>query len=172
MIWSVLIGSFLLQSTNPLGYEDVFLRDKHFSYSIKNGNNRVAITEYEVVNNSKEAVYTWIDYNNSTKDNQWKTALKRFVWKGPPGGHICLGTLLYDNTTFDGYYPYVGFSFLKRIEPHKSFWYIVIGDPEFIKHHIFYMKESETSPHIVYSGNIELILFKNNYIVLRNTKSP
>ena len=144
--------------------EDVFTREKRINYQY--GSNNVCIREVEVVNKSAECVYTWYYNQTLNESKNPKESLLQFLGYKYPSADFRLIDILFHLDVYDDV-PIVGFSFIRRIKPGHSFWYIILNEDEYKKEHIFFIKESEADNYLVRGSILERVLFKNDYIVLK-----
>ena len=139
--------------------------------SCSDGDVIISVNQYQnrsqgvITNNSSDNIYTWLDLEASTQENNRLELAIRYMFK--PFGDFNLCVLLTDNVAFpEKFIPVIGKTFLKRIKPGDSFFYIVdkrvIDD---LQPHIIYITETELASLVGYPIN-DFVLFSDKSIEL------
>ena len=125
----------------------------------------IRLEEYSITNNSAEAYYTWVYYDDIVLQGN-AAGLKQYLFKSPKDA-INLATLLFDNVVFVDFKPTIGINFLKRLLPNERFVYVLYNheDKEPFDKYIYYASESELNNLIGSIVNKQL-LYDNSYIVV------
>jgi hypothetical protein len=154
----------LAQSISPI--EAFHIEKTEYEYINMLDGSDYYVREYKVVNTSNDYYYSWIDYS-ATKHENRDELVKRYFRTFH--GDFNLVTLLTDNCVFEGFRPVIGRSFLKRINPHSAFRYILISQEKnfsiFNEEKLITICQSNLGEWANASFN-ESVLFDADYIVL------
>jgi len=141
----------------------ISMEKNEYEYSDSSYGMNYHVIEYAITNTSKDYYYTWIDYSN-TMDYSKSELIKRYFFSYH--GDFNLMSLLKDNCIILDFKPEVGKSFLKRINPHDTFRYIVINSKNVVyEDHIIIISLSDLGQWADTPFN-EGIIYDADYIVL------
>ena len=99
------------------------LEIKTQSFSYYRDNRIVTIVEFNLINNTQQDYYSWLDFNPaSPKVSDDKARIVRYFFHG--WGDFSFENLISDNVVFEGdFLPVIGHSFLVLIPPGNTFKY-------------------------------------------------
>lgn len=124
------------------------------------------MAQYTITNNSKDILYTWVDFNSSVTDSSTFIMSRRYFYRSMGDFTFC--QLLTDNVVFvDDFTSQINVSFLKEIRPGNAFSYFLASERvNDVINHIYCVSSSELkSKYGIYIVN-QAVLFKPDFVVL------
>ena len=143
------------------------IKTRHIDYSLNQQSGEISsLIEYKIYNCYSEPLITWFDSEILLNENDSSYVIGYFFRKNEEGisldmllrGASCPGSVSKN---------VIGKTFLKRIEPHATFRYMLLSREIDFERYVFVVKESDLNDNgIVLSDKAKQYLFKYDYVVI------